>query len=97
MNELIKKLDQILRAKFPDESSEDIQEIVQNYGKIAIVETLEKTLELLKNDTDRKELSDLIESGRVEEAFDFAESKGIEMGQIFEEISKKIVVDIFSD
>jgi hypothetical protein len=95
MKELITKLKKILLKKFPNYSNEEIEKIIEDYGKIAILQTLDESIELLKNEEHKYKLGNLISDGNLDQAFDFAEKKGVDMINIFERIAKEIVVEIF--
>jgi 3-deoxy-D-manno-octulosonic acid (KDO) 8-phosphate synthase len=94
MQELYKKIELIFKAKFPD--AEIRKEILDKAGQAILLETMGKTFQHIKDETKIKILSDLVLEGKIEEAFDFAEGEGVKMEEIFEEVSKSVVVDLFS-
>lgn len=96
MQELIKKVESVLRAKFPNYSKEELEEMISEYGQIALLETYDKVLKLLDTEEKKYKFGDLISDLKQEEAFQFAESEGVDITSIFEEVSKSVVVDLFS-
>lgn len=97
MDELTKKIKSILKTKLPDYSNEEVDDLIQDYGEISILETLDKSLSQIKHEEDRKIFGDLISSGNTQEAFEYAEKIGVDVSSVFEEISKKIVMEIFAE
>ncbi len=95
MQDLTKKIDQILRTQFPDHTKEELDVMIQEYGQIAILESLNKILSLISSEEKKHELGNLIAEGKMDEAFKLAESEGVHMEEIFEEVSRSIVVDLF--
>lgn len=97
MNELEIKVKKILQAKFPDYNDEEINQMITDYGEIIILDTMGQTFSLLDNDESRTLVGKLIGEGKADEAFLFAQEKGVDMNAIFEQASKKAVMDIFSN
>jgi hypothetical protein len=95
MEELYKKIDIVLKSKFPNEEERD--EMVQKAGQIVWLETMNQVLELLPGDRERQKFSSLMKNGEVEDAIDYCAKlpKKIFVEDIFEDRAKSIVLELF--
>lgn len=96
MEELTQKIRAILKAKFPDYSEREIDEMILDNGEAVTLRTLDKVFELLGNDGDRKIFGDFMTQKKTDEAFSFAEEKGINLEQIMLDVSKEEIINLFS-
>jgi len=94
MNNILEKIEKILTLKFPNKEERD--EIIEKSGQVILLETTEKVLALLNDETSRVTFGDLINSGKVEEAIDFASKQGVKVEEIFEEVSTNVVTELFA-
>lgn len=95
MQELIKKIDKIIKTKFPNYSDKEIKEMMQDYSEIIFLEVTNKITDELQNE-DAEAFVKMFEAGKFDKGVEFAISKGVNIEKIFEDVSKKVVVHIFS-
>lgn len=95
MNELKNKIHGILKVKFPEYGDEQIEEMIQDYGEIAVMKTLNQTFDLLVTDEERQMVGSLFGRGMIDQAFEYADERGVDMNEIFEENARQIVMEIF--
>ena len=69
--------------------------MMEDYGEIATIRFLDKMSKQFKNEKDLEYFGKLFGEVKIEEALQFAESKSINVTDIFEEVSKSVVMDIF--
>ncbi len=96
MEELINKIEKILKVKFPDYTQQEIEEMMSDYGEISAIRLLDRMSKEFKNSQELEEFGRLFSSTKTTEAFQFAESKGVDITKVFEEVSKSVVMDVFS-
>lgn len=96
MEDLINKVEKMLKTKFPDYTKQEIDEMMEDYGEIAIIRLLDNMSKEFKDKNDLEEFGRLFGETKTGEAFQFAEAKGIDVASVFEEVSKSVVMDIFS-
>ena len=94
MQEFISKLDSILKAKYPHYSKEELDDMISDYGEIGMLEITNKVLSLLSSEEKKYEFGELFSSGDTEKIKDFTKKEGIDLEEIFEEVSKKITLEI---
>jgi|JI10StandDraft_1071094.scaffolds.fasta_scaffold2259246_2 hypothetical protein len=96
MEELTNKVIKILKAKFPDYTEEEMDDMIKDYADITTLRLLDAISKEFKNKQDLDQFGKLFGEAQTNEAFAFAESKGINVTSIFETVSKSVVMDIFS-
>jgi hypothetical protein len=94
MQDLIKKVEMLLIAKFPDEGQR--ADAVDKISKIVLLDTLDEALGKLKNNDLKQNFVDAMGSGRVEDAIKICNIEQIDLDEIFVEKSKAVVVEMFS-
>lgn len=94
MNELTKKIDKIIRAKFPDYSELEIEEMIEDYAEIGFLELMNSIYDQLGH-VNGEFFKSMFLNGKVDEALDYVKSNNIDIEKTFEEVAKKVVVDIF--
>lgn len=95
MKELTNKIEKIIKAKFPSLSQLEIDKMLEEYGEMAMLEFLNEVLTRLSDNSDREIFKNLFQDFKTEEAFEFLLSKGINAEEIYTNIGKSIVQDIF--
>lgn len=89
MEELYKKLSEMLIEKFPDQAMRD--EAIATMGQIIINESLIEIIESITDEAQRKKFVDAVNSEDADTAEDIAEQAGIDILEIMQRKSAEIL------
>jgi len=96
MEELNNKIIKVLKAKFPDYTQEEMDDMISDYAEITTLRLLDGLSKEFKSKNDLEHFGELFGQNKTNEAFAFAQSKGVDTVKIFEDVSKSVVMDIFN-
>ena len=89
MEELYKKLSEMLTEKFPDAAMRD--EAIATMGEIIINESLIEIIESITDEEQRKAFVDAVNSEDSDEAEDIAERAGVDIFAIMQKKSEEVL------
>lgn len=89
MEELYKKLSEILAEKFPDQAMRD--EAIATMGQIIINESLIEIIESITDEAQRKKFVDAVNDEDADTAEDIAEQAGIDILEIMQRKSAEVM------
>ncbi len=93
MNDIYKKIDIILKSKFPTEEIRN--QAIDKIGKIVILELVDEVIERIPNETDKQVYADAINNSDIKQAENICEKYAIDQDEIITRIGKSIIIDLF--
>ena len=87
----------IVKIKFPDYTEEEITEMLTDYGEMVIYKFMDKVFSLLKEELDKEIVGSLMAQSKVEAAINYAETKGVDMVEIYEFVATEITKEMLTN